>query len=294
MARRLEADNPNNILEGKRKRTYSSRMKELMASELAESDSAPKIREPAGNKGSRDSRNSLTRLRTSTTSSTASIPTSEQSSRESKCARIVAVQEPEEQEEQSLEKDIESISSDSDEDTASIRTIDAAEFKPSKSGTVLQEETDEQELGKLIRWLLCTNKGILTIIYPERMMKGWRVAAYAFYGPTPEIEYRDGGRRCHVFTCLRKGCNKKIVRYLDTSDIHSTGNMRKHVAKCWGVEVLKTADEAKDVGEVRGKIIKGYQKDGSITAAFERKGKGKVPYSHRQHTKTELRYFSLF
>ena len=29
---------------------------------------------------------------------------------------------------------------------------------------------------------------------------------------------------------------------------------------------------------------------GSIAAAFERKGKGKVSYSHRQHTRTETRY----
>ena len=28
---------------------------------------------------------------------------------------------------------------------------------------------------------------------------------------------------------------------------------------------------------------------GSITAAFERKGKGKVTYSHRQHMKTETK-----
>ena len=32
------------------------------------------------------------------------------------------------------------------------------------------------------------------------------------------------------------------------------------------------------------------KRTGSITAAFERKGKGKITYSHRQHTKMETKY----
>jgi hypothetical protein len=35
--------------------------------------------------------------------------------------------------------------------------------------------------------------------------------------------------------------------------------------------------------------VKGIKETGSITAAFERKGKG-ITYSHRQHTKTETKY----
>jgi hypothetical protein len=31
-------------------------------------------------------------------------------------------------------------------------------------------------------------------------------------------------------------------------------------------------------------------KDGSITAVFERLGKSRVTYSHRQHTKTEAKF----
>ena len=57
--------------------------------------------------------------------------------------------------------------------------------------------------------------------------------------------------------------------------------------KCWGDEVVASADKAKTAKEVRDTTIKGYLNPQSITAAFERKGKGKVKYSYRQHTKTE-------
>ena len=77
-------------------------------------------------------------------------------------------------------------------------------------------------------------------------------------------------------------------RYLDKKDAKSTSNMRKHAKLCWGEETVKLADEAKNVQEART-TISGV-KDGSITASFERKGKGKVTYSHRQHTRTETKY----
>jgi len=54
--------------------------------------------------------------------------------------------------------------------------------------------------------------------------------------------------------------------------------------KCW--EAIKAVNEAKDVNEAHTKVVGGIIHTGSITAAFERKGKGKVTYSHKQHTKT--------
>jgi hypothetical protein len=66
--------------------------------------------------------------------------------------------------------------------------------------------------------------------------------------------------------------------------------MRKHVRSCWGADVLQAAGEAKNANEVRSKIVGSILRDGSITAAFERKGKGKVTYSHCQHTRAETRY----
>jgi len=57
--------------------------------------------------------------------------------------------------------------------------------------------------------------------------------------------------------------------------------------KCWGDEIITLADKAKTAKEVRDTAITGYLNPQSITAAFERKGKGKVTYSCRQHTRTE-------
>jgi hypothetical protein len=56
-----------------------------------------------------------------------------------------------------------------------------------------------------------------------------------------------------------------------------------------GDDVVKAADNAKTADEVREKTDHGALNAQSLTAAFERKGKGKVTYSHRQHTKTESR-----
>ena len=58
---------------------------------------------------------------------------------------------------------------------------------------------------------------------------------------------------------------------------------------CWGEEAVKAADEASSATEAREKIVKPLNLSGSIDAAFERKGKGKVTYLNRQHTKTESR-----
>jgi hypothetical protein len=66
--------------------------------------------------------------------------------------------------------------------------------------------------------------------------------------------------------------------------------MRRHAKTCWGEEATKAADEAANVNEAHTKVIGGILRTGSITAAFERKGKGKVTYSHKQHTKTEMKY----
>ena len=123
------------------------------------------------------------------------------------------------------------------------------------------------------------------------MSKDWEAPIYAFFGPEPLVEHVEG-RRCHAFQCLAKHCKQKsrsVRRYLDTSDAKSTGNLRKHAKKCWGTEIVATADKAKTAKEVRDTTVKGYLDPQPITAAFEREGKGKVTYSYRQHTKTEAK-----
>jgi hypothetical protein len=122
----------------------------------------------------------------------------------------------------------------------------------------------------------------------ERLMKEWISPIYAFFDPTPHIVEVDG-RRAHQFKCRAKRCKATIKRFLDKKDARSTGNMRKHVKSCWGEDTLNAADDAKDANEVRTKIVGGILKNGSITTSFERKGKGKVTYSHRQHTRAETK-----
>jgi len=124
-------------------------------------------------------------------------------------------------------------------------------------------------------------------------MKEWTSPVYAFFDPIPQI-VNINDRRAHEFKCQAKGCKAKVRRFLDKGDARSTGNMRKHVRSCWGDEVLKAADDAKDANEVRQKIVGSVLRNGSITASFERKGKGKVTYSHRQHTRAETKYESNF
>ena len=65
--------------------------------------------------------------------------------------------------------------------------------------------------------------------------------------------------------------------------------MHKHVKTCWGLPALKVADSAANADDVHTKIVPGILRDGSITAAFERKGKGKIPYSNRPHTRQEIK-----
>jgi hypothetical protein len=118
-------------------------------------------------------------------------------------------------------------------------------------------------------------------------MKDWNAPVYAFFPPVPDIEYVDQ-RWCHVFKCLARGCFHKIHRFLDKGDKTSTGNIRKHVRSCWGENVMKTICGAKDLAAARNGITE-YTDKGSITASFEQKGKGKVTYWHRQHTRTKTR-----
>lgn len=119
---------------------------------------------------------------------------------------------------------------------------------------------------------------------------------YAFFQPIPSIVTVDR-RRVHEFQCAASNCkgrgkNPRIVRrYLDTSDRNSTGNLRKHARLCWGDEILRGADDCGDLKSTREGLDRAKKlRDGSITAIFQRNGKGKVTYSHRQHTKAQTRF----
>jgi hypothetical protein len=67
--------------------------------------------------------------------------------------------------------------------------------------------------------------------------------------------------------------------YLDTKDAGSTGNLQKHAKACWGEAVVKAVDTAINTTKVCTKLIPNVLKDGSITMAFEMKGRGRGNYS---------------
>ena len=78
--------------------------------------------------------------------------------------------------------------------------------------------------------------------------------------------------------------------FFNEADASSTSNFQKHAKVCWGDDVVKAADETKDIKLVCGIVTQSGLCDTSITAIFEcAKGKGAVTYSHRQHTKTETK-----
>jgi hypothetical protein len=140
------------------------------------------------------------------------------------------------------------------------------------------------------------NPTSLTISPLERLSNDWLSPIYAFFQPTPSIATVDGRRvhefKCSAVNCKGRGKNPRIVRrYLDTSDRNSTGNLRKHARLCWGEDILLGADACGDIDTTREALGKAKKlKDGSITTAFERKGKGKVTFSHRQHDKPQTRF----
>lgn len=120
------------------------------------------------------------------------------------------------------------------------------------------------------------------------MKKRWNSSTYAFFH-APTVEYVGAeARRALSFKCAARGCSISVNRFLDKKDSKSTGNLQRHAERCWGADTIRAVKKAKDVEEVREKIVGSLLRDGSITEAFERKS-GKVTYSHRPHTRVEAR-----
>ena len=146
-----------------------------------------------------------------------------------------------------------------------------------------EEETAKAELSKFTK---------LTKFLPACLPEDWTSPIYTFFGPIPDITYNAEGHLAHEFhcsagVCKGKGTNKQIIqRFLDTLDWTSSSNLKWHAVIFWGGDTVGKALDAKVDIESAHKILGGHQ-NSLITAAFERKGKGKVLYSHRQHTKAE-------
>ncbi|KAI0038295.1 hypothetical protein FA95DRAFT_1451951, partial [Auriscalpium vulgare] len=121
-----------------------------------------------------------------------------------------------------------------------------------------------------------------------RLQRRWTAPIYAFFYPDPTIGYVARHGRYHAFRCMGKGCKHVTRRYLGGNlDASSTGNMIKHVKSCWGEAAYLSAKDVMTHENARKTVTEPLKRDGTITAAFELKGKGKMTYSHRQHTKTE-------
>ena len=70
----------------------------------------------------------------------------------------------------------------------------------------------------------------------------------------------------------------------------STSNFHCHEKICWHEEAISRADATKSHGPTHEIVEKSIRMpDGSITVVFEHiKGKDKVTYSHKQHTKANM------
>jgi hypothetical protein len=88
---------------------------------------------------------------------------------------------------------------------------------------------------------------------------------------------------------MGRSCKKTVQQFLDKKDSTFTSNMRKHVEACWGQGALKAGMATGTAKDAHESVVNKLRGSGSITAVFERKGKGKVTFSHHQHTKTETK-----
>ncbi|KIK17960.1 hypothetical protein PISMIDRAFT_110376 [Pisolithus microcarpus 441] len=123
-----------------------------------------------------------------------------------------------------------------------------------------------------------------------RLMRDWTSPVYAFFNPQPVI-LEINGRWAHDFKCCAHSCKVKVHWYLDKKDAQSTGNMQKHVKKCWGVKALASADACKDAKEALKVVTESILQDRSIMSMI--KLGGKLTYSVWPHTCTELRCFHI-
>ena len=67
-------------------------------------------------------------------------------------------------------------------------------------------------------------------------------------------------------------------------------NMWKHAWHCWGNDIIKKADEAKEeltLDNIWEGLKEAKMEDSSIVTFFDHKGKGRVKYMLCQHTYAE-------
>ncbi|KAF4618847.1 hypothetical protein D9613_009691 [Agrocybe pediades] len=171
------------------------------------------------------------------------------------------------------------LESDDESDDNDIVEIDAPKSRAGSPDSVVEiEDPDEETPDKEL----------------ERLSQEWTSNIYGFFSPTVKIA-EINGRRAHEFECSAEHCkghgvNARIVRrFLDKGDAKSTSNLKRHAIRCWGETLVEQAMKAANVESIREGLKDAKLVDGSITAVFKRNGKGKITYSHRQHTASQTR-----
>ena len=155
------------------------------------------------------------------------------------------------------------------------------------------KEAEEESAEKGSSQLLNTHNPICAnqIVKNSFHRAGYYQSMYIFFKPTPSIVYiRE--HFVHIFECAATHCKGKINghmvhQYLDISNAKSISNICKHVKICWAKDVVAAADDTRDVCAACEALRKMKSIDLSITAVFEQIPKGKVTYSHHQHTTIE-------
>jgi len=113
-----------------------------------------------------------------------------------------------------------------------------------------------------------------------------------FFKQTPSIVSIKGSCvhefECAATRCMGKGNGHIVRHYLDTGDAKSTSNLRKHAKICWEEDAVAAADDMRNVQAACEALGKMRSMNSSITDAFEQLAKGKVMYSHTQHTTLKL------
>ncbi|KAG6863163.1 hypothetical protein C0991_007826 [Blastosporella zonata] len=228
----LKANNPNNILTGKRKRSLTERAHNTVKSiKEAVKRLSPPLKVPPNPTPSESERH-----RDSVASESSVSPIREPAHKKARLPQISSVDDS---------NDEAGPNHNGPEQNSMLPAQTGASSSSSSDvEEVTREEADRMEL--------------------EKMQKAWRTSVYAFFKPDPEIVYNKFGRKSHVFTCTAKHCHAKVARYLNTKDAQSTSNMRKHVRKCWGEDVLDAADNARNKDIARKDIVEKYKKSGSI------------------------------
>ncbi|RXW14793.1 hypothetical protein EST38_g11056 [Candolleomyces aberdarensis] len=143
----------------------------------------------------------------------------------------------------------------------------------------------------------------------DRLISTWNSPIYAFFEPRPTINTHHDSQclefKCGAPQCKGQGNQKErriVRRYLDAKLLkdgkakvdNSTGNLYKHARKCWGLDIVQQAINANDLAVTQQALAASKTlADGSITATFERTGKGKVTYSTKPLTYQETRVESV-